>query len=59
MYDFHAREKDELKVKLSEDNEIRVVYGNKKGTAYYHIQTTGNGKREYIAAVEEIKKILQ
>jgi len=59
MYDFHAREKDELKVTLSEDNIIRVVYGNKKGTAYYQVQTTGKGKREYIAAIEEIKKILE
>jgi len=59
LYDFHAREKDELKVKLSEDNIIRVLYGDKKGTAYYEVQTTGKGKRELIAAVEEIKKVLQ
>jgi len=58
MYDFHAREKDLISVKLSVDNIIRVMYGNKKGTIYLDVNTTAKSRREMIAAVEEIKRNL-
>jgi hypothetical protein len=59
LYDFHAREKDLVSVKLSEDNIIRVMYGNKKGTVYIEVQTTAKNRREMITAIEEIKKCLE
>lgn len=59
LYDFHAREKDLVSVKLSEDNIIRVMYGNKKGTVYIGVQTTAKNRREMITAIEEIKKCLE